>query len=344
MNWFAWRQHRKQFLVFGLLLTAFAALLIPTGIHDWHMYRQALSNCAQHPALYKCNDLADTLFPNQANSFVGITEAIGIFALPLLVGLFIGSPLLAREYEEGTNKLAWTQSISRRKWLTTQVLWILGFALLYGIALTLLVTWWSRTTNAVALNRFVRGRFETQGLMPVTYSVFFTAVGAMAGAWFRKTLTALALTLGVSVLCMVAVGNWLRPYYMTPVTVTSPVGPGANDAKIPQGAWIISRGNLLNNNGKMVSFDLPNFPLRCQQIIQQMEGSNNGHGVVIRKATPGSGDPVDDCLNNAGFHQIAKYQPSYRYWDFQRIEAGIYLGMTALAVGATYWLVLKRGA
>ena len=56
------------------------------------------------------------------------------------------------------------------------------------------------------------------------------------------------------------------------------------------------------------------------------------------------GASIDTCLDNAGYHQVAMCQPSYRCWDFQRIEAGIYLGITAIAVAATYWLVLRRDA
>lgn len=52
-------------------------------------------------------------------------EPLAIFFLPLILGMFWGAPLLAKEYTEGTNALAWTQSVSRRKWLTAAVLWTL---------------------------------------------------------------------------------------------------------------------------------------------------------------------------------------------------------------------------
>ena len=345
MNWFAWRQHRRQFMIFGLLLAVFAALLIPTGIQLWHTYQQALTNCALHPALYSCNDLTDTLFTSPTDGFVRIAEVLGTFGLPILAGLFIGAPLFAKEYEEGTNKLAWTQTVARRKWLTTKVAWALGFALIYGIALAILVTWWSRTINTVALNRFVQGHFETQGLMPVGYSVFFTAVGFTMGAWFRKTLLALGITLAVFVLCMASFANWIRPHYMMPITVTAPMGPNDFEGKIPTGAWVLSRHIVDKNGRKFYSFNIQNMPPQCQQIIQQNQVTNN-HGSIQVKAAPGpgGGDPIDNCLNQTGYHQVATYQPSYRYWDFQEIESGIYLGLTAIAIAATYWLVLKRDA
>jgi hypothetical protein len=36
------------------------------------------------------------------------------------------------------------------------------------------------------------------------------------------------------------------------------------------------------------------------------------------------------------------YQPADRLWTFQWIETGIYLAISALAIGATFWLVRRR--
>jgi ABC-type transport system involved in multi-copper enzyme maturation permease subunit len=341
VNWFTWRQHRKQFLIFGVLLALFAALLIPTGLHFWHAYQTASSACAQARGNLGCDDIQTAIFGSRLAGAVANTVIMGGFAAPLLLGLFVGSPLLAREYEDGTNKLAWTQSVSRRKWLLAKLLWILAFAVLYGLAITLLTTWWSHTLNVLQQSRFVQGHFETQGLMPIAYSLFFTAIGITAGAWFRKTLVALGITLTTFVLCMVVFAQVIRPHYMAPTTITSRIGDKTSEG--PSGSiWILSR-NIVDKNGKTFeSFSPANLPANCRAVLEQSEASGNGHGGVRVKA--GGGGDIEDCLNAAGYHDVTKYQPAYRYWDFQRIEAGIYLGMTALAIATTYWLVLKRDA
>jgi hypothetical protein len=341
MNWFVWRQHRKQYLAFGLLLAAFAALLIPTGIHYWSTYQHAVTTCAQNPATPSCNDLQDTLFTSQMDGFMRIAVVLGTFGLPVLVGMFLGSPFIAREYEEGTNKLIWTQSVSRRRWLTIKLLWTLSFVLLYGIALTLLTTWWSRMPNALAHNRFVQGHFETQGLMPAVYTLFFTAIGVMASALSRKTLVSVAATIVVFVACTASFAQWIRPHYMSPVTVTAPMGPGIVDQKVPADAWVLKHA-IVDKNGKTFDrFMTQSLPQQCQDILRNIQTSGNGQAIRVKA---GGGDPVDECLNQAGYHQVVSYQPAYRYWDFQRIEAGIYLGATVLALGATYIAVLKRDA
>jgi ABC-2 family transporter protein len=343
VNWFVWRQHRKTMFIFSILLLAFTAVVIPTGNHFWHIYQHALTTCKQNPANPSCGDLGGVLF--QGDGAITDTVILTGFATPILVGMFLGSPLIAKEYEEGTNKLAWTQSTSRRKWVTIKLVWALGFAALYGLAITLLVTWWSRTLNSLNQDRFNTGEFDIQGLMPFAFSIFFTAVGIMMGTWFRKTLVGLGVTLVIFVVFMASFGQWIRPHYAPAIFVTAPMGQNSIEQKIPTGAWILKKAIVDKNGNAFDSFNTANMPSRCQNLIQQIKTVNGKAGSHITvDPTPNGKDPIDDCLNNAGYHQIAKYQPKYRYWDFQRIEAGIYLGMAALAIGTTYWLVLRRDA
>jgi len=339
MNWFVWRQHRTQFAIFGLIVAAFAILVILTGNHFWHEYQQAVTTCKLNPATPSCSDLHNSL-PESYGAILRTVYVTGL-GVPLLLGLFLGSPLFSKEYEEGTNKLIWTQSVSRRKWLTTKLVWTLAFAALYGLAFSLLISWWARTTNALDHSRFDTGQFDAQGIMPFAYSVFFTAVGFTMSAWFRKTLIALAVTFGLFIAFQASVGQWVRPHYMTPVTVTSPLGPGSLDKKIPTGAWVIS-DHFVDKNGTIFDrFSPAAMPPQCQKLTQNIQVPNDSHAARVKAA---GGDPVIDCLNQAGYHEVAQYQPAYRYWDFQRIEAGTYLALAGIAVGATYLLVLKRDA
>jgi len=343
MNRFAWRQHRKQFLIMGVALALFAALVIPTGLHFWHVYQQALTTCKQNPATPSCGDLSGNLLQSNIDQTLLHLLPLSVILLPLVFGMFWGAPLLAKEYAEGTNSLTWTQSVSRRKWLTVKLAWVLFATALFLGAFAALTTWWSKTPNTLNLNRFgVEAFFASQGLVPVAYGLFAVAFGIMFGAWFRKTMVAVGLVLGLFVACtLVTVPNFVRPHYMVPITVTAPMGPNLLDNKIPAGAWTVSR-NIVDKNGKTLnSFSPSDMPTQCAQLTQDIRVPD---GSRVAKLKASGIDPVDDCLNNAGYHQIGKYQPATRYWDFQRIESGIYLGLAALAVCATYWLVLRRDA
>ena len=41
--------------------------------------------------------------------------------VPAVVGAFWGAPLVARELEAGTHRLAWNQAVTRTRWLTTKL-------------------------------------------------------------------------------------------------------------------------------------------------------------------------------------------------------------------------------
>jgi ABC-type xylose transport system permease subunit len=54
--------------------------------------------------------------------------------------------------------------------------------------------------------------------VPVAYAVFAMALGPCAGALIRRTVPAMAVTLGGFLAARIAVTLWLRPHYLSPVT------------------------------------------------------------------------------------------------------------------------------
>ena len=48
--------------------------------------------------------------------------------------------------------------------------------------------------------------------------------------------------------------------------------------------------------------------------------------------------------NAQGTQTVITYQPADRFWTFQFIEAGIFVALTAAALGATIWLLHRRAA
>src|ERR1019366_8151816 len=150
MNWVVWKQHRKQFLILAIILALYAGLVIPTGLHFWHTYQFALSTCGKTNT---CSQLSGELLqsgwdsnlnPSLPGGGVNLVVLL-ILGLPFLLGMFIGVPLVAREYNEGTNLLIWTRSISRRKWLTTKLVWTLIATTIFVGVVAALTTWWSKT-------------------------------------------------------------------------------------------------------------------------------------------------------------------------------------------------------
>ena len=117
--------------------------------------------------------------------FLG-SHAVGFLVIttlgaPVLVGLFVGAPLVAAEAEAGTTQFAWMQSVTRKRWLTVKIGWMLLAAAVWGGVISALVTWWEGPNNAQQLDVFDPGRFDIMGIVPVAYSLFAVALGIAAG-------------------------------------------------------------------------------------------------------------------------------------------------------------------
>ena len=113
-----------------------------------------------------------------------------------IAAVLVGAPLLAYEFEARTTDFAWAQSVTRKRWLLVKIGWTLLAAAAWGGAIASLVTWWSGPRNALLQNAFQPTTFDLQGLVPVGYAVFATMLGIAAGALLRRTLPAIAVTLG----------------------------------------------------------------------------------------------------------------------------------------------------
>ena len=312
MNYLIWRLHRTQAYISGAALAALTVLLLITGTSMAHDYQAFLAGCA---ATHSCS--------NTGHIFGGYGTLTGLMyatvGIPLLFGMFWGAPLLASEFESGTHSLAWTQGVTRRRWLGRHVMWALLAATIGGAAIAALVTWWRSPENALGIpySRFGPGLFDIQGIMPAAYAIFAAALGIAAGAMFRRVLPAIATTLAIFIAVRVAI-LYLRPHYMTPVTklVSFVQGP-------PPGAWIFTKDTIGPGSQNYGSISYP--------------ASNQVPPACRASMAP-------SCLASHGFHYLVTYQPISRFWAFQGIEAGISLVLAVALLALAYRIVLTRDA
>lgn len=54
---------------------------------------------------------------------------------------FWAAPLVSGEYEAGTHRLAWTQSVSPLRWISIKIALVFGFAAGFAVVLGVLATW-----------------------------------------------------------------------------------------------------------------------------------------------------------------------------------------------------------
>src|SRR5204862_6772101 len=97
-----------------------------------------------------------------------------ILGLPALIGVFIGAPLFARELEQGTHVLAFTQSVSRIRWMSSKILVSAGPALAVVAVLQLLVEWWVAAAGKIgplASGPYFYATFGSSSLAPLAYTL-----------------------------------------------------------------------------------------------------------------------------------------------------------------------------
>ena len=330
MSWLVWRQYRASTAITGVLIGLFAVLLVITGLA---MARQF------HADYGACLAVSTCRFPNDASLGSGLVGAMVEFSLavPALLGMFLGGPAVAREAETGTAHFAWTQAVTRRRWLTVKTCWLLLAALAWGGAVGALVTWWSGPRNTVAANQFNPGTFDVQGIMPAAYSLFAMALGIAAGTLIRRVLPALGVTLGVFFTVRLMIMGWARQHYMAPVTSVYNV---SRDVILPPkgAAWVLGQG-----------FRGPNGPLVIP--AGQVEDIGNGFpvagipGACHAYWTRGTASPqLFSCLSSHGYSQYITYQPAARYWPFQFIEAGIFAVLAAALIAVAFAVINRRDA
>lgn len=196
MIWLAWRQFRTQAAVmFGALVIA-AVVVISTGLHLRHEHLRYIS-----PSYNAFRQLLGTL----------------VLILPATTGAFWGAPLVAREFETGTHRLAWTQSITRTRWLATKVAVVGSACVVASGLLSWMVTWWYAPTIDDSTDKFNTVTFSENGIVPIGYALFAFALGTLAGVVIRKTLPAMATTLVVYFAAWIVVAEWVRPHFATPL-------------------------------------------------------------------------------------------------------------------------------
>jgi hypothetical protein len=340
MSWLIWRVYRAQAVIVVLLVAAFAALLVVTGVRMAAQWNSALVTCTQS---HSCGNLSGTLFlGSHAVGFL-VIMTLGV---PAVLGMLFGAPLLASEFETGTSLFAWTQSVTRRRWLAAKTGWLLLAAAAVGAVVSGLVTWWSGPNNALQANAFEPGRFDIMGIAPVGYAVFAVALGITAGALLRRTLPAVGITLAGFIAVRFVIFSWVRPHFMSAVTAYFPlssafrpagsswqlaagyVGAGNQPISVPQSTNGVVLGTA--NGGIPVS----SLPAQCQALA----GGGNA------PFSPAMRDAVLSCAQAHHIRAYLTYQPAGRYWTFQAIEAGVFLLLAAALIAVTFAVVTRRDA
>lgn len=189
MVWLAWRQYRLELLLLGAIFAGLLAFLLPTGFERHAQYRDSgLQACLD--AGLDCPALRDSL----VQRYDRLSAIVGWFTVvPAFVGLILAAPMII-DVEQRTYRLAWTQSISRERWLAVHVGLAVAVAVAFSAAFTLLMTWWHAPLDrsATVSGKDLGASFTFEGVLPVAYTAFALGLALVAGVLSRRFQVAIA--------------------------------------------------------------------------------------------------------------------------------------------------------
>ncbi len=332
MIWFTWRQFRTQTWVTVGALAALGVLLFVTG--------QSIADAYAAANVATCQgDCAAAVDRFLAQVYGGTSETVYNFAtatvyvVPALIGVFWGAPLIARELETGTHRLAWTQSVTRTRWLASKLAIVGAATAATAGLLTWAVTSWAHQIDGAIGNRITPLVYGARGIVPIGYALFAVALGVTAGLLIRRTVPAMAATLAIYIAAVTAMPLWVRAHLTPAVHATQAFDPEAfqqlslaesNEMHIvggggPSDAWILSN-QTITPSGQV--FTGPGDPQYC--------GPEGGPQTCL------------DWIGTLGLREDISYHPAGHFWPLQWAEAGIFVAAAILLAGFCFWWTRRR--
>lgn len=316
MLWVTWRQHRAELLAVVALLAVFAVVIVVTGVQMHSAFdTQGVASCLPVSAPPSCSGIS-AAYQQQFSAYISLYQWLNLF--PLVLGVFVGAPLVAREIERSTHLLAWTQGTTRARWMTTKVLTLLVATLVLAAVFTLLMNWWLQPLVAIQGGALRPSEFDLSGVVPVGYFVAALAIGIAAGTLIRRTLPAMAVAIAAFLLARFGSSGLLRPGYLAPLMSSGPIGSAP---PFGPGAWVL-HDNLADASGHVF-----NGRFAIDQLCGAVDSSKSA---------------LNACLQGHGVIETVTYQPADRFWAFQGIELAGFVVLAAALLVLSIWWVRRR--
>jgi hypothetical protein len=250
--------------------------------------------------------------------------------------------LLAREFESGTFRFAWTQQVDRTRWLLAKLLALAAVVIVICLAVGALALWWLQPFNGVGdSSRWQIAEFDLTPVVLVGWGLLAFAAGVLAGALLKRTVAAMAVT-AVAVVAAIGLfwtklGTWLftvAPHAAIPTPLSNLIFTGSptphainmvatRTSGPAAGGWLVS--GWFTHAGHIMT----------TPAYQHMLNILEGNGIRAGIADPGRW--------LAAHQDVAwvTYQPGSRFWEFQAVTGAILL-LLALALAATAIAAIRR--
>lgn len=311
--WLAVRQHRLALWSAPALLVLAAAIVIFLRLRAGAVADSyAGSDCSAQQPTFACEgtvrEFLDTQFEySQWLNYMGLP----LFVLPGVVGAFVAGPMIARELESGTYKLAWTQSVTPARWLMVKLAvptaWTVAFV---SVAVPLhRWAWATRPVEDIAPGLWHEPvRYAGMGPLPVAYALLGIAAGALVGLLVRRTVVALSVTALAMGTVMMLFITQLRVHLWPTVTAM-----GDERDSLGSG-WVIEQGVVLASGERVTHDECVAGGWRASPCLKVPDGAT----------------------------RFAEVHPVSHFWPLQLVETGIILVLVAAVTFAAFRVLGRR--
>jgi hypothetical protein len=308
MIWVGWRQQRAEAAIVAAMLAALAVVLLPTGLNIASAFDAGhLASCTGARPSQSCQQAVDQ-FLVRFNGLGGLIAWLTL--LPGLVGTVLAAPLLV-SLEQGTQRLDWTQSITRRRWLVTKLGLAVAAAVVAAGVLVLLVTWW-RMPFVRLQGRMDNSVFDSEGTVVLGYALFALGLCTLVGVLWRRAVPALMVGFAGYFATRVLFDSVVRQHLLTPLQAT-----WRADGAPPPGT-------------------------RHAWVLREFPSDRFGHLAPVDISCAHGPNVATNCPPTPVGYMHAVYHPASHFSALQGIETAIFGGLALAMLAFAAWWVHER--
>ncbi|MFD0023354.1 hypothetical protein [Streptomyces sp. NPDC058382] len=309
------RQHRRALWAAGVLALGGIAVLVGCTLWAVHVTdsfeADPCSATASGLGGARCDDRIQE-FGNSMSAFSTVLSYAGLalLVLPVLVGAFVAGPMIAREFENGSYKVSWTQSVSPTRWLLAKL--AVPAVLLVAAVSVLSATFaWARSHQDFdhTSNWWSPEVFSAMGTAPVGRALLGLAVGALAGVLIRRTVPAMSVAVLACSAAIVVLTTQLVALWPLRTAISTKMNGLEGDY------WQIDIGRI----------------------------TADGHRLTMETCWPDLSPEEARCVADhhaTGF--FIDYHPGSHFWPLQLVETGILLVVAAALAAVTFRVLRHR--
>jgi ABC-type transport system involved in multi-copper enzyme maturation permease subunit len=309
-----WLLHRGALVGLFALFAAVVIAMVVAGTSSRAQYSLYVNNhCITIPRQVICANIFNW-FASNSNGATALVIAVS--AMPAVVGVFVGAPMLSREFEAGTFRFTFTQSVGRSRFVLTALVMLATVVVAISVASGIFLSWLVHPLEVIGDDdRWQAGLFNTSSLMLASWTVFALSVGVYLGAVVKRVVSSMAAAIVVVGGFFIASFQFILKWMLSIGTLTVPhllpntgignLGEAARDAPgAPKGSWLI-RGWFVDFHGHV---------LGASAVRKIEKGLYRPHG---------KGFNVTHWLSLHHVVYDVSYQPASRFLTFQIGAAAI---------------------